>query len=644
MSKESKDQIIRPSSTSLFREDNGIPHKLYDGLLEDNPGMRIEPLDKHGNFKLVDKVNEGKFITFASKEQNGSHNTEKYRINVEQFDGELQLRDFASASPKGCLIPMKITVQKGELDLEASYRDNTTGRSPPVSIVDKNDRFGMAMGFLAPYTHHTECSMERGHKATTMAEESKGMEPTGEAKMQPTASMGKMFASAMLMKSFEKLEDRLDTRLEAIGSHAKQEFLAANDATTLMDVPIAKTIGFLEDRGMGAEAGRLQKVNDFIGQMQPSDELKDVEHKGAIERRNNITPRSLVNQTANLSESMAWKNKDGVAFYDEWNKDEATEFSTETILAHTPGNLSQNIIDFNGVEQVPYRNGNLVVAGEVAKAIWEGDSPSLQEILTEVAPGAHIITKRSDLQGLDYAESKYTNGKKDFNTGIPTDAGGAAGNYIASPEVVAQFSQDYIGAGLSDSTLFQRAEYQNLMTNVISDAAKHPSVDQTPYELGLMCIALDKSDPRREDGYTHMVGHDGDTPNIYTDAFTLVGIDEDDRISKVGATKVNMSVRDSRSFEDFNQKVMEQKQVKQLDALDLATMAPVSGEVESIAASLGAEMSMKPPLGLNEESMEELNEIKGGLQKLMEKNPKEKTHTQKMADMNLKSPGGAREI
>ncbi|MDA0782473.1 MAG: serine hydrolase [Proteobacteria bacterium] len=48
--------------------------------------------------------------------------------------------------------------------------------------------------------------------------------------------------------------------------------------------------------------------------------------------------------------------------------------------------------------------------------------------------------------------------------------------------------------------------------------------------------------------------------------------------------------------------------------------------------------------GLDKESMEELNEIKGGFQDFMEREPKEKSYTQKMADLNLKSPGGAREI
>lgn len=60
---------------------------------------------------------------------------------------------------------------------------------------------------------------------------------------------------------------------------------------------------------------------------------------------------------------------------------------------------------------------------------------------------------------------------------------------------------------------------------------------------------------------------------------------------------------------------------------------------------LGAEVALKPPLCLNNESVAELDEIKEGVNKFTQEKPKEKSHTEKMVDINNKfNKGGSREI
>lgn len=88
-------------------------------------------------------------------------------------------------------------------------------------------------------------------------------------------------------------------------------------------------------------------------------------------------------------------------------------------------------------------------------------------------------------------------------------------------------------------------------------------------------------------------------------------------------------------------RVNTQARIQNLDALDLATTAPISPEVRSKAANLGAEVSTNPPLELDKESMEELKEIKS--------NRKESSWVDRTALDNPrvgfnKTPGGSREI
>ncbi|MDA0782472.1 MAG: phosphotransferase [Proteobacteria bacterium] len=98
-------------------------------------------------------------------------------------------------------------------------------------------------------------------------------------------------------------------------------------------------------------------------------------------------------------------------------------------------------------------------------------------------------------------------------------------------------------------------------------------------------------------------------------------------------TKARKQIRDSQ---------------QNLDGLDLEIKPGQLGRIGQKETSYGKAASSPTSKdgvpGLDQESMGELNEIKGGLQDFMEKEPKEKNHTHKMADLNLRSSGGSREI
>ena len=85
-----------------------------------------------------------------------------------------------------------------------------------------------------------------------------------------------------------------------------------------------------------------------------------------------------------------------------------------------------------------------------------------------------------------------------------------------------------------------------------------------------------------------------------------------------------------------------------LDGLDLEVkpgqLERIGQEDTPYGKAASSPTSRDGDLGLDKKAMAKLNEIKSSLQEVKQKEPKEKSHTQKMADMNLRSPGGAREI
>ncbi|MDA1056866.1 MAG: serine hydrolase [Proteobacteria bacterium] len=561
---------------------HGIPQALSDGLLEDNPNMSIVLGEEYGDFALVDKTTPQNKVVFKQNQlaQSQPHNTNKYDIDISGFDGTFRVRDAWSAHPSPIRKNMStaITVNNGVLDEDACNKGNPSpiNRSafskedlpddllerlnkspiaPPISFLDKDGLTSrMAGGIVTPVAGGTT---------------------KGDDKLQPTASMGKMFAAAMLIKTFEQLEDSIDEGIES--KAAKEKLMLENGAKTLMDVPIAKTAELLNSAGLKKEAAGIGKVMNFLGKIDASD--KDEKHA------NSISPRMLLNQTARIPNSLDWINRDGQTAMGEWLSNENAKFDAATIL----GEYEPTRGFYKSVE---YSNGNTTVAGMLVEAVT---GKSAQENLTGVAPGAVIVTSRSDLDELDYTKTEFTSGKRDFGEHTPTDPGYTAGGYMVKPDDMASFSQNYISG-----ELFTRPEYKDYVASSIADSALHPRVQGELYENSLMVMELSKDDPlRKKSGYTHCVGHDGDTPNISTDSFTPVKV-EGGKITEVGETQVNMTTRDTRGFERLQKQIKEEKQVKQFDAPDLATMADLSPEVLREAKALGAQITAKP--SLHEES------------------------------------------
>jgi hypothetical protein len=175
---------------------------------------------------------------------------------------------------------------------------------------------------------------------------------------------------------------------------------------------------------------------------------------------------------------------------------------------------------------------------------------------------AIILTSKDGLGNRDYARVSYLADRN--NTGMPCDPGFTAGGYFATPEDVSNFSQEYISG-----RLFTRPEYKEYIANSFAASSKTALIHGKRYQNSLSFEELDVGHPLYKKGFTHLIGHRGDTPNIMTFSKTPVKIEENGKINEVGHTSVFMSVLDSTTYEKKLE--MRQKQVgKQVNQNEIA--------------------------------------------------------------------------
>ncbi len=589
---ESKSLAAEEMATKSY-ESHGIPRQLIDGVITKNPHMRVKLGQNHGDFTLADKLNPRNIITFTPDvlAHISSPDANKYNIDISNFDNS------ASVSKpfiiKDTNIPESVFIAQGGKNFIASIR--TKGRGVintdryyaengrirfPVRFTDKNGNDFRLDTVMKPEMDHAV--YVRGPHEKHTREEKERPVSGGGGKLFPTASMGKKFTGAMLMKTFENLENALDKDVEA--GKAKQALLVKHNATTLMDVPIKDTVELLKVNKLVGNEGLTDKTMDLLNGIPLSGDVASPERMAAEQHRDSICPRMLLNHFARIPDSFGWQNTKENTLLGVWGR------QPDAII--DGASLASNYRPVKPFLPEPeYSNGNTAFAGLLIESLT---GQAIQQNLAKIGAGDAVIhTSRATLDGMTYAPMRSRD-ELDA-TGKPNDPGYTAGGYLASPETVARFSQSYLSG-----SLFERPEYKKYLQDSYAAAMKHGPVKNAGiYENSLVFQPISDGDPLREQGYTHFAGHNGGTPNIATSSITAVKIDESGKIAKdgVGPTYVSMSTFDTRGHEKY---LVEQKQEQvlaqrrqNLDALDLATMAPISPELIAEARKIGAEISTK---------------------------------------------------
>ncbi len=517
-------------------KDHSIPEQIISGVIQKNPHLHVVLGEKPGDFSLVDPAHPENKILFVQDRfaHSATHDGNKYIIDISSFDNSaagappFSIANIYTGNPARRDVTAVIhTSERGIIDEQKFYAENEEKNLYlPVRFVDGRGVNLRLEGVIKPEVERREYLLDPRVAAP---------EIKAETKLFPTASMGKMLTGAMLIKACEQIEIALEKNGHA---EATRSFLREHKATTLMDVPLTAIVTFLNSHQTIGDSELARQTLNLLAAIKVPKGADKTHHQ-------KITPAMLINHAARIPNSFEWKNSVGQTLMENWRADEQAKADGETIVgSFTPQEpfLPEPI----------YSNGNMVVAGLIIEAL---SGKPIKENLKQIGAGdAVILTSRSVLLGRDYARVAMLDQRAD-KTGKPNDPGYTAGGYLATPETMAKFSQAYLSG-----EIFTRAAYKDYATSSCARVIDVKGAGK--YSDGIKFEELGRDDPLSLQGFTHLAGHAGDTPNIVTRSLTAVKV-KDGKITEVGPTHIAMATCDTREYETYTREHETYHQAKQ---------------------------------------------------------------------------------